>query len=237
MSIIGTFGYIIGKKKYMMRVDEHGDLLWQILVREIYVLMKHYGSIDDFESAFKSVKSVKVAKPPTATDIESCKLFKDFQSLPPDSWKSLLHHCQGSFINILVSGYIPNEKEEKGLVFLLDFNKKIVKYYDREDNKPCVAMATIEEIMEYEDMPQKSYIDIINETRERFNIWHDKYSKVNEELQKLYDLKRKTQSQCARNIEEKVDRLIDDMENEKEKLLNNQRVFYNRLKILDLIEE
>jgi hypothetical protein len=201
-------------------------------------MMNHYGSIDAIETAFKSVKSVKVAKPPTTSDIENCKIFKDFQSLPPDSWQTLLYHCQGSFINILVSGYISNEKEEKGLVFLLDFNKKIVKYYDKEErDKPCVAMATIEEIMEYEDMPQKSYIDIINEMRERFNIWYDKYSKVNEELQKLYDLKAKTQTQCARNIEEKVDRLIDDMKNEKEKLLNNQRVFYNRLKMLDLIEE
>ena len=237
MSIVGTFGYITGKKKYMMRVSNHGDLLWQILVREIYVMVKHYGSIEAVESAFKSVKSVKVAKPPSATDVENCKMFNDFQSLPPDSWANLLHHCQSSFINILVSGYILSEKEEQGLVFMLDLNKKIVKYYDRQDNKPCIVTASIEEIMEYDDMPKKSFTDITNEMRERFNIWYEKYIKINEELQKLYDLKSKTQMQCARNIEEKVDRLIYDMDNEKNKLLENQRVFYNRLKMLDLIEE
>ena len=40
----GVFGYIIGRKKRLMRVENDADLLWQILVREIYVLMKHYGS-------------------------------------------------------------------------------------------------------------------------------------------------------------------------------------------------
>ena len=43
----GAFGYIIGKKKRLMPVNDDADLLWQLLVREIYVLMKHYKSIDD----------------------------------------------------------------------------------------------------------------------------------------------------------------------------------------------
>ena len=38
----GAFGYIIGKKKRLMTVNDDADLLWKILVREIYVLMKHY---------------------------------------------------------------------------------------------------------------------------------------------------------------------------------------------------
>ena len=38
----GAFGYIIGKKKRLIYVNDDADLLWQILVREIFVLMNHY---------------------------------------------------------------------------------------------------------------------------------------------------------------------------------------------------
>ena len=42
MGTKGAFGYIIGRKKRLMQVKNDADLLWQVLVREIYILMKHF---------------------------------------------------------------------------------------------------------------------------------------------------------------------------------------------------
>ena len=47
MGTQGFFGYIIGKKKRIMQVQCDADLLWQILVREIYILMKHFKAIKE----------------------------------------------------------------------------------------------------------------------------------------------------------------------------------------------
>jgi hypothetical protein len=72
---------------------------------------------------------------------------------------------------------------------------------------------------------------------ERFIIWYDKYSKIQEELDKLNKLKFEAKKQGAANIEDKVDKLIYDMDFQKKELNRNRRVFYHRLKALDLIEE
>ena len=97
--------------------------------------------------------------------------------------------------------------------------------------------ATIEEIMEFDEMPTKNYNEIITEMKEHFTIWYDKYSKVQEEINKLKKLKQEVKKQGALNIEEKVDKLFYDMEWQK-KLLNFERkTFYNRLKSLELIDE
>ena len=240
MGTQGVFGYIIGRKKRLMHVQYDADLLWQILVREIYVLMKHYGSKELLQTAFENIKTTK--NNPKPDDIEKCKIFCDFEMKEQscsDGWYSLLRNCQSSFINILEAGYIINQKEEYGLVFILDFNKGSVSFYSKNhDNKDTLlGTATIEEIMEFEDMPVKTYTEIVAEMNERFIIWNEKYSKVLEELKKLNNLKQEAKRQGAANIEDKVIKLIDDMEFQRKELIRNRRVFYHRLKSLDLIEE
>jgi hypothetical protein len=232
----GVFGYIIGRKKRLIHVQHDADLLWQILVREIYVLMKHYGSKELLKEAFEKIKTTKNV--PKQTDIEKYKIFKGFENKDGD-WYSLLRYCQSSFINILEAGYIVNQKEEYGFVFILDFNKGSVSFYDNKLNNKyeILESVSIEEIMEFEDMPTKTYTEIVFEMNERFKIWYDKYSKVNEELIKLNNLKQETKRQCATNIEDKVEKLINDMEFQKSELNRNRRVFYHRLKSLDLIED
>jgi hypothetical protein len=42
MATKGVFGYIIGKKKRLMKVSDDADLLWQLATREIYILMNKY---------------------------------------------------------------------------------------------------------------------------------------------------------------------------------------------------
>ena len=139
METIGTFGYIIGKKKRMMYVYYDIDLIWKILVREIYVLMKHYDSINALKDAFDLIKIIKGK--PKISDLNKLKIFSDLNKLENENdnennWKNLLKYCHGSFINILEAGYIINEKNEKGTVFLLDFNKNCVILYEKKiENK------------------------------------------------------------------------------------------------------
>jgi len=235
----GGFGYIIGKKKRLMPVNDDADLLWQILVREIYVLMKHYVNKEDLQKAFESIIVAK--NKPKVEQIQKCKCFADFENgNEGGEWPSLLRYCQSSFINILECGHILNEKNDVyGHIFLLDFNKGEVVYYFKEfDGKNNeIDSAKIEEIMEFHDMPSKSYTEIVTEMREKFAVFYENITKVRSEIEKLNKLLVESKRQGAANIEEKVDKLLYEMKIEERKLNIGRRVFYNRLKALDLIEE
>ena len=235
----GAFGYIIGKKKRIMIVNDDADLLWQILVREIYVLMKHYKTKEDLQKAFEAIIVAK--NNPNFGQIQQCKCFTDFDNSDDDwKWNSLLRYCQSSFINVLECGYILNEKHDiYGHVFLLDFNKGIVSFFykDCDGKDKEIDSAKIEEIMEFEDMPSKNYTEIVAEMRDRFSIFYENITKVGTEIEKLNKLLTESKRQVAVNIEEKVDKLLYEMKIEERKLNAGRRVFYNRLKMLDLIEE
>jgi hypothetical protein len=197
--------------------------------------MKHYGSKEVLQSMFEKIKTTKST--PKKEDIEKVKMFKDFEN-ENDEWSSLLRHCQSSFINILEAGYIINQKEEYGECFMLDFNKGSVSFYGKKHDKKdeIIETATIEEIMEFDDMPTKTYTEIVSEMNERFIIWYDKFLKVKDELDKLDTLKKEAKRQGAANIEDKVDKLIYDINFQKKELNRTRRTFYHRLKALDLIE-
>jgi len=255
----GVFGYIIGKKKRLMHVQSDADLLWQILVREIYVLMRHYGTKDLLQEAFEKIKTTK--NKPKASDIDKCKIFTDLNLYKKkynklnysneyscnlyqlnehnNEWYQVLRFCQSSYINILEAGYILNQKEEYGYVFILDFNKGEVVFYKKnyKGEKDNLKKTTLEEIMFFDEMPTKSYIEIVTDMRERFKIYYENFTKVEDELEKLENLKQKAKIQNAINIENKVDDLLYDMVIKRHELILSHRVFYNRLKALDLIED
>lgn len=234
----GAFGYIIGKKKRLMLVNDDADLLWQILVREIYVLINHYKTKEELQQAFEKIEVTK--NKPKSSQIEKCKYFTDFERNELEEWDCLLRYCQCSFINILEAGYILNEKNEaNGHILVLDFNKGEVNYYyqDLAGKKTKIDNATIEEIMTFDNMPIKSYTEIVSEMNNKFIIYFDSVTKVRKELDKLNKLLAESKRQGAANIEEKVDKLIYDMKMEERKLHINRREFYNKLKALDLIEE
>ena len=235
----GAFGYIIGKKKRIMLVNDDADLLWQILDREIYVLMKHYKTKEDLQKAFEAIIVAK--NNPNFGQIQQCKCFTDFDNSDDDwKWNSLLRYCQSSFINVLESSYILNEKNDLyGHIFLLDFNKGEVSFFykDCDGKDKEIDSAKIEEIMEFEDMPSKNYTEIVAEMRDRFSIFYENITKVGTEIEKLNKLLAESKRQGAANIEEKVDKLLYEMKIEERKLNAGRRVFYNRLKMLDLIEE
>lgn len=233
----GSFGFIIGRKKRFSKVNDDAELLWQILVREIYVIMKHYGSDKDLMKA--AFEKIKVAKEfPKSSDLKKCKKFTNMD-LNNDTdtidWQTILHFCQSSFINVLDSGCIFLEKEEgesSGYHFEFDFNTWTARFYWKKD---LLESATLEEIMGFEEMPTKTYSEIIGDMNERFTIYFGKVVQVEAELEKLYNLKVDAMNQCAVNIEEKLDKLIDDMKWELKQLHMGRREFYHRLKSLDLI--
>jgi DNA-directed RNA polymerase beta' subunit len=73
--------------------------------------------------------------------------------------------------------------------------------------------------------------------RDRFAGFYENITKVRTEIEKLNKLLAESKRQGAANIEEKVDKLLYEMKIEERKLNAGRRVFYNRLKVLDLIEE
>ena len=236
----GAFGYVIGKKKRLMCVNDDADLLWQILIREIYVLVKHYKTIDELQKAFEKIVVAK--NKPNFGQTQQSKCFTDFDNSDDGdwNWSTLLRYCQSSFINILEAGYILNEKNDVyGHIFLLDFNKGEVLYYlkDMDGKNKKIDSAKIEEIMAFDEMPTKNYDVIVSEMRERFAIFYENITKVRTEIEKLHKLLTESKRQGAANIEEKVDKLLYEMKIEERKLNAGRRVFYNRLKALDLIDE
>ena len=239
MGIQGAFGYIIGKKKRLMHVQFDADLLWQICVRELYVLMKHHGTIDVLRSAFENLKLAK--NKPNQQTIENCKYFSDlnFEYKKITNWSCLLRYCQQSFINVLESGYFLNDGEELGQILILDFNKNIVRHYEKNYSGKIeeFVATTFDEIMNYEDMPQKSLTEIITGTKEHYDTYYTNLKKIKDEQEKIQSIiNRARQLGSDQNIISQATKLMDDTKWEEKILHKKYRVFYNRLDALNLID-
>ena len=239
MGTQGSFGYKIGRKVRLMHVQYDADMLWQVLVREIYVLMKKYGTIDLLREAFENLLDAKNKPKPEA--IEKCKIFTDLQVSYQNTsdWYCLTRHCQHSFINILESGYILNNGQNSGLVFILDFNTNSVRFYgvDWEKKETEYEKATIDEIMEFEDMPTKTYDEIVAEMRERFEKHIENLEKVNEEIEKMTNaIKKVNELGGDQNLISQIRLLLSEKEYEKKQISSEYRFFYHRLDALNLID-
>jgi hypothetical protein len=240
MGTQGSFGYKIGRKVRLMRVQYDADIFWQVLVREIYILMKHYGSIEALRQVFENLKEAK--NKPTPNAIEKCKVFTDLSvsNKNTSDWYCLTRYCQNSFINIVQSGYfLNNGKADDGFVFILDFNKNSVSFYgtDWQNNTTEFEKATIDEIMEFEDMPTKSYIEIISEMDARYKDYYEKVEKVNAEIENVNKIiKRAKDLGSDQNILDKARILLDELDLQKTKLDAKYRFFYHRLEGLNLID-
>jgi len=239
MVIRGAFGYIIGKKKRLMSVQSDADLLWQIAVREIYILIKHYGTIELLRSAFE--KLIKTTTKPNQQTIENYKIFSDLNTeyKKITNWACLLRHCQHSFINILESGYFLNDGEEYGQVLIIDFNKNTVRYYEKDHNGKVEELetASFDEIMTFEEMPTKTLTEIITEMREHYNKYYNDLTKIKDEQDKIQSIiNRAKQLGGDQNIISQATKLMDDMKWEEKILYKKYRIFYNRLDALNMID-
>jgi hypothetical protein len=238
MGTQGSFGYKIGRKVRLMQVQFDADLLWQVCVREIYILMKHFGSIESLQQAFESLKEAKGK--PKLEAIEKCKIYTELNvsQQSREDWYYLLRYCQLSFINMLESGYILNNGNENSLVFIIDFNTNSVRFYTRDSQKNVqeYESAKIAEIMEFDDMPTQSYTEIITDMRDRFINFSTNLERINEELKKIEEILHKSKQINDHNIMSKAQHLWDDMECERKKIELEYRYFYYRLEALNLID-
>jgi hypothetical protein len=240
MGTQGSFGYKIGRKVRLMHVQYDADMLWQTCVREIFVLMKHYGSVDLLREAFENLKEAKNKPKPEA--IEKCKPYTDLtiSNQITKDWSCIMKFCQHSFINLLDSGYFLNDGEKAGYIFLLDFNTNSVRFYgiNYDKSEEEYEKATIDEIMEFDDMPTKSYTEILMDTKERAESHMEKLQKIDDEIEKLQNLTKKAKEIGATlDILQSATQLLRDMEFERRKMESSYRYFHHRLEALNLLNQ
>jgi hypothetical protein len=230
MGTTGVFGYIIGKKKRLTHVQIHGDMLWEILLREIYVLIKHFGSIEVLQNEFEKIKLAK--NKPKPEDIERCKYFMDLDvsTQSVNNWYCLLRGCQNSFINLLEAGYILNQKEEYGYVVIFDFNKKALI----QSNK-IINMIKVDEIMKLPNMPMKTYNIIVSDLKKNYEIYIERLQIIDEKIEKIEPILIEAKKTENINILKRANNLLYDMNCEKSKLKLEKKDFYERLNSLDMI--
>ena len=238
----GNFGYKIGRITRLMYVEKDADLLWQVLVREIYVLMKHYSSIESLQQAFENIthKSMK-KKTVKSKDIEKCRVFTDLSVLFEDNltWEQITYYCQHSFINILESGYFLNNGSDTGFVFILDFTNKCVKYYWRDLEKKITEYQNvqIDEIMTFEDMPTNSLTEIVTNMMERFQEYMKEIQRVNKDIEHAKNMLKKANEMYVDSIlMTRTQSLLCKSEHEKMKIIKEYRYFYYRLDALNMID-
>lgn len=233
MTQSGNIGYKIGKKVRVMRVTTDADLLWQIGVREIYVLLKKYPILDSLLEAFGKVKEIKPTQKYSKQIAGKCKWFT-FET-DNKEWSNVTQYCQHSYINILESGYILNNGLKQGLTLLLDFNTNSLELYEEKDKLICSA--TFAEILAFDDMPTKTYTEIVDEMKERYEHYIKGLQQVDEELDKIQSMINKARELGnEQNIVQRALKMKDDKEWEKKKLHLGYRFFYHRLNALNLIE-
>jgi hypothetical protein len=225
MGTKGQFGFISGKKKRIMHVEQNADQLWCILIRELCVIFKHFETIENVKHAFEKIK-VPTAKP-KSKQIEKCKYFTDLDSgnKSTDDWYCLLRQCQGSFINILDCGYMLNDALNYGYTFLLDFNTNVVYFTFTEYNGKCktIQTLTLHQILSLENAPIKTYNEIVDEFKKQYCINNEKIIQINDEITKIKNIIIHAKTQNSINIEEKATSLLDNAEWElkKIKMYNN----------------
>lgn len=236
-SSFGTIGYKMGCKKVYTIVENDAELLWQMCVREIYVLMRHYGSCQEMKNAFEQVIVVNEnQKPPADFSQMFMDLTRPFNQHNTDNWNCLLKWCQHSFINILEAGYVLNNGDPlMSYIFILDLNKGIIEYCDGDSN--YTTEITIDEIMEFcDDMPTKSLTDILSNMRERFDNYSQEYMKIKTELDAIQCIIHKAQILNDNNIIQKAEQMKDNINYAKTKLDATYRFMYHRMDLLNLIE-
>jgi hypothetical protein len=245
MGTKGQFGFIFGKKKRMMHVECDADQLWSILVREMYIVLKHYETIEMVKKAFEKIKIPTT--PPTQKQIEKCKCFSDAtfdinntNSIKNDSingWYFLLKKCQCSFINILHCGYMLNNASNYGYTFLLDFNTNAIHFtfteYNNREKK--LNSMPLENII-IENAPLKTYNQIIEELKINYEENTKKKQHLSEEIIKIKTVIQEAKKQNSINIEDKANSLLDNTEWELKKLIMYNNDFNYRLKQLGLTE-
>jgi ERCC4-type nuclease len=73
--------------------------------------------------------------------------------------------------------------------------------------------------------------------REQFDTYYTAFKKIQNEKEKILELIKDAKAQNAINIRDKLQTLLEEQRLEERTLNLTRRMFYNRLKVLELIED
>jgi hypothetical protein len=202
MGTKGVFGYKLKNKKYLMYVQYDADMLWNVLIREIYVLLQHYGTVDSLRKAFQNLIQINTNKKPNNQIIEKCKMFTDLNvsTRNINDYYCLMRHCQGSFINILCCGYFLNDglKTEYEFGFLLDFDENNAVFYNNESELNKMPINCIMN-MNNEFNITSNYTNIIDDLRESYNSNIEIITKMNTAINSFENIYKTSTKLCVEN--------------------------------------
>lgn len=252
---MGAFGYKTGNNYYLMRVEFDVDLLWDICIREIYILMKHYGSFELLKEAFENLKVVKQDEEPEEDDIIKCEIFSPIhKEKHMKYWYWLLKKCRHSFINVLESGYfLGNGYDFDGAVFLFDLDKKIMTFYDWDDTTKVVMQEVgLDDMMinpstYIQDIPLISKDEIIDKFRKSHEMTKIKLNRIQKYIDDsasylksiIENYKFKHVCEWTSQLMKSVSLEIEISESEKSALIGNydSGILHRRLELLNMLEK
>ena len=185
MGTQGCFGFIIGNKKYFMHVQYDAYALWDILLKDFYILLKHFSSIDAIQSAFESIIIIENDETPDLKAIEKCKYFTNLEVSykTTKDWHCLLYACQKSFIYLLEAGYMVNTGHLNGYVIALDFNQKALvdlTEYTELPSHPTIIY--VDQVLAMENPPSKTYLEIVSTLHKEYKYCTEIKSLLNKQL-------------------------------------------------------
>ena len=182
MGTQGVFGYILGKKKRYMHIQFDANIAYNVLIRELYILIKHFGDVDKLKEEFDKIKNGSGI--PTKQNIDKTKYYSNFNVSMQSTydWYCLLKYCQMSFINIIDCGFMLNCRDEYGYIFTLNFNTNRITF---KNNNRIIYDHDIYDIFKMDNMPQITYDEIIHDVRLEYNIIKEKIDEKKDIINKI----------------------------------------------------
>ena len=254
MGTQGLFGYILNGKLRMMHIQFDANMLWDILIREIYVIMLHYNTIKEVKKRFSLIQKAKGT--PLHSSIEKCKYFTDLSVSykSTSDWYCLLRGCQSSFINLLEAGYILNSDHKSGYVFIWDLDTNSVEYtfhYDYDKPVKHIKKESIENIMNtirINNPPTKTYTEIVADVKDKYEkkisdkkMTEEKIVQLKNEIKTITDFQKIKWNSNVDHVKETVDILLQlknhDLQLDQfkiEQFDNSSSMFSNRLMLLGM---
>lgn len=174
MGTRGLYGFILNGIYYLMYVHYDGDMLMSVMKREAYVILKHYGSIENVKKEFGEIKWRTGGLNPTKKEIELLKPWTNLEveNRTTKSWYCLLHYCQKSLIHTLESGYIllhdnkpptTNIPDYSGFMCWWNLDTNTIEFYDGEE-----LIQKLEPYVLINDKPKNFPIKTYDEIIENF---------------------------------------------------------------------
>lgn len=190
MGTQGLYGYILNGIYYLMYVHYDGDMMMSVMKREVYVILKHFDSIELVKKEFANIKWRTNGLNPTKKEIELLKPWTNLEFKNRKTWNCLLHNCQKSLIHTLESGYIllhddkiptNNKPEYLGFICWWNIDTNIIEFYSGEE--------LIQKIDSYKlienkpiNFPKKTYNQIIDNF---YNMYSENINELEEQNQLL----------------------------------------------------